>query len=212
MNNKSRIRFISISIILGLSFLFLSFLVNKDVFRSLDYGILIFFQSLFARIVDLPFSLITLSGSSEITVFLTVLIFLAVYWKKKSSFTSIFLFFLIYAFELAGKILIFHPKPPSILNRYALDVFFPSSFVVQTAYSFPSGHMARVSFLTTVVIFLVLKFLKSRRQRILLSVVAVFYLFLVFISRIYLAEHWLSDVLGGFFIGSSMAVLAISLW
>lgn len=212
VTNKIRYRFVGLSLFLGAIFLGLSFLVNKDIFRTLDYDILTYFQSVFDRLVDLPFSFITLSGSSEITLFTTAMIFLIVYLKKKSFFTGIFLIFLIYIFELAGKILIFHPKPPAIFNRYALDIIFPSSFVVQTAYSFPSGHMSRVSFLVTIILFLFLFFTKNKRHKLIVLIFSACYLILVFVSRIYLAEHWLSDVLGGLLLGTSIASMAIAFW
>lgn len=199
------------SLILGLLFLGLSFFVNKDVFRSIDYNALVAFQNTFGRSVDLPFSLLTLLGSSEVILTAVVIIFFLIFWLKKYLFIEIFLIFAIYVFELLGKILIYHPKPPVGFNRYVLDIFFPSSFIVETQYSFPSGHMARTTFLTIIILYLVTSLFKKKINSLLIYGLCVLFISLIFISRIYLAEHWLSDVVGGLLLGGSLATFTLSI-
>lgn len=212
MQDNSRLKFIKAGTVLGILFLILSFLVNKDIFRGLDYNVLLGFQSLIKRSADLPFSLITLFGSSEVIMAILSIIFIAVYFWKRHLFTGIFLISAVYIIELAGKLLIYHPKPPSVFSRYALDIFFPSSFIVSTSYSFPSGHVARTTFLAVLLCFLWFLFSKKRKSRIVFVAGCVIFLSLVFVSRIYLAEHWLTDVVGGMLLGSSIATLAVAFW
>lgn len=212
MTKSTKTKYLSASLVLGLIFLFLSFLVNKDIFHNLDYDTLITLQNTFGRFVDLPFSILTLLGSTEMTLTTTGVIFLLIFIKRRKIFIETFLILAIYIIEFIGKIFIFHPKPPLIFNRYALDIFLPSSFVVQTSFSYPSGHMARVTFLTLVISFLLLKLAKQKFQKTLISITAAFLIFFMFTSRIYLGEHWLSDVLGGFLLGASVATFALSLW
>jgi undecaprenyl-diphosphatase len=80
--------------------------------------------------------------------------------------------------------------------------------------SFPSGHsmMAAVTYLTLGT--LLARVQPRRRLKIYLIVLAVLVSLLVGISRVYLGVHWPSDVLGGWALGASWAMLcwAVALW
>lgn len=207
--NKAQIYFV-VSLIMGLLFITLSYFVHQDVFRSLDYDSMVILQSTFSRKWDIPMSLFTPLGSSEIMTSFVIIIFLWNLIKYKNLYLSLLLYFLIFIFELTGKTVIFHPDPPSMFNRYSLGLYFPSSFIVHTNFSYPSGHMARVAFVLLILIY----FLWRRNfsvKRYITAGLLIFILFGTFISRIYLGEHWLSDVLGGLVLGSTFASLAIGL-
>lgn len=193
-------------------FLVLSYLVNKDLFRSLDYNSMVGLQNKISRIYDAPLSLFTLLGSTEFTILIILTISFYIIFRKKHLFLGMGLFFLIYLIELAGKLYIYHPKPPNIFYRYALDIKLPSGFIVDTHFSFPSGHMSRITFLVVIVLFL-LKSSKMGKRYKFLSVLLISLMFLgVFMSRIYLGEHWFSDVLGGMLLGIFIGSLSLSFW
>jgi len=209
---KKKSKYFKSSIILTLSFLFLSYFVNKDIFRTIDYDILVGFQTAFGRFVDVPFSILTLLGFSEVTFTIAGVIFIILFLRKKRIFPEIFLIFLVNMVELIGKMIIYHPKPPAVLNRYALDIFPPSSFVVSTNFAFPSGHVARTTFLIIIISYFLLAATKNKPHRLCIFVFSVLFITAVMVSRIYLAEHWLSDVIGGLLLGSSLATFTLALW
>ncbi len=79
----------------------------------------------------------------------------------------------------------------------------------ENSYSFPSGHsavaVAFFGFVTYVVI-------RERIARVwVLFVAGAIIVFLIGLSRIYLVEHYLSDVLNGYLVGALWALLGISL-
>jgi undecaprenyl-diphosphatase len=80
--------------------------------------------------------------------------------------------------------------------------------MVHTGYSFPSGHTMGVLALYGLLIILVmLYFRKDLIRNLLLSL---FYLLIPLIawSRIHLGVHYPSDILGSFFLGSGLLLIA----
>ena len=79
-----------------------------------------------------------------------------------------------------------------------------------SAYGFPSGHTTMSVILYGFLAILIARGLSSTlRWGLFVSVFVIS--FVVAISRLYLGAHWLSDVLGGFFIGTSwIALLGIA--
>jgi membrane-associated phospholipid phosphatase len=109
------------------------------------------------------------------------------------------------AIEVFGKVAVFHPGPPHMFYRGVINFSLPSSYV-PVDYSYPSGHLTRTTFL---VVFLI--FFLNYKSRVFQSLKILGLLILfgsMFISRIYLGEHWLSDVIGGSLIGSAFGLFA----
>lgn len=89
----------------------------------------------------------------------------------------------------------------------------PNEFrlIDETGYSFPSGHsmvsMAFYGFL----IYLIYKFVKSKRLKWALMIVLSILIITIGISRIYLGVHYTSDVLAGFTISVSYLIIYTSI-
>lgn len=78
----------------------------------------------------------------------------------------------------------------------------------ETSFSFPSGHSVNAVVLFGVIIYLSWKYLKSRVSKIIITVISVLMILIIGFSRVCLNVHWLSDVLGGYFLG--IMILCIS--
>lgn len=116
------------------------------------------------------------------------------------------------AIELYGKNFLPHPGPPFFMIKRPTTIF-PKFHVVQP-YAYPSGHAARSTFLAVVFVSLVTYHLSQkgkRRKRWLVIGGIVAYVGFIFLSRIYLGHHWLSDILGGALLGGGLGILTIGL-
>src|SRR3990172_999269 len=97
-----------------------------------------------------------------------VLISLVAFLFAKKRFLSFFLipmFGIMHIVELVGKAFLDHPVTPFMFHRYALDFFFPSSYI-QPGGSYPSGHAMRTAYLAVLFIFLVNKSKLSPRIKL----------------------------------------------
>jgi undecaprenyl-diphosphatase len=107
--------------------------------------------------------------------------------------------------DLLVKDLIQRPRPtPDLANVFA----------TLNSYSFPSGHVMFYCGFFGFVGFLAFTLLKPSLKRSLILAPIVILIALIGISRIYLGEHWASDAVGAYLLGSLtlVAIIRIYLW
>lgn len=204
------VRFLSGSFLFVL-FVYFSYLVHKDVFVNFDFDTTVRLQDKISREFDSFFSSLSLFGSFE---FLS-LVLLAILLAKRNLGLLIlvpFNYVLLHLLEIFGKLYVKHPGPPFMFLRTELPFSFPS-FYVQPGFSYPSGHSARTIFISLILLYFLSKTkMLGKNQKIIISLFILLFDLAMLVSRIYLGEHWSTDVIGGALLGAALAFLSVSLF
>lgn len=116
------------------------------------------------------------------------------------------------AFPVSGAIIL-----SGVLNFILKNIFARERpdllrLINETGYSFPSGHAMINASLYTMLILMILKFIKEPPKRLLLALLCAALAVTIGLSRIYLGVHYAGDVIGGWLIGFAVSMLVYALW
>ncbi|MBI5034421.1 MAG: phosphatase PAP2 family protein [Chloroflexi bacterium] len=190
-----------------LFFVLLTITTHLRLWQSFDWEMLVALQAALPRLVDAPFSVFTLLGSAEFTgVLFFVLVLCA---PTKQRLPLILAFGLATFIELVGKTFIAQPTTPHHLVRYVSFLKLVMSEKVNTQFSYPSGHALRTTFIVIVLANMIAASRLQRNVKLWLYAALSVFEFLMLVSRVYSAEHWATDVIGGGMLGAAFALSAL---
>lgn len=187
-----------------MAFTWFSYKVAKEKFHQIDFDTTVKLQDHIPRKFDGYFSYFSLLASVEVTVgFCLVMAFWYLFKKRLLAAVAWMMILPASIGEVFGKLVLFHPSPPVLFRRSILPTNLPT-FYVHTDFSYPSGHMTRSIFILTIFFMVILHSRKDLSMKTLLLGGSVFLAAMMGLTRIYLGEHWLSDVIGGTVLGLGM--------
>ncbi len=159
--------------------------------RALDRDILALVQTPDSSPLDLASSIVSLGGASAVTAGLALGLTVARLRVRRPDFWVPLAIGATLAIEVVLKLTVGQPTPPEELSR---SIELLPTIDAGLPFAFPSGHVARSLFLLATV----------RAPAWLLVIAFV----LMGLTRVYLGEHWATDVIGGALLGLGVAWLA----
>lgn len=189
------------------AFTLLTFMVKTTPSFPIDLQITHTIQSINSPLFSAIMNLISWPGFSPQSFIIPALIALAIYtlglhWE---SLTSLVAALLPSVINVLVKDLIRRPRPTVNLVHV---------FRILDSYSFPSGHVMFYVGFFGFLWFLIFTLLRHSLPRMLMLGLLGSLILLVGISRIYLGQHWASDVLGAYLLGglTLAAILQFYRW
>jgi len=174
-------------------------LITSDPIIAVDIRLANLIAVFRTEVLTSVFSWITLLGKSQVVVgFIVITSVILWVWKRQEYIVPLFIAITgSTAFTYLGK-LAFHRARPE-LRVYA-----------EHSFSFPSGHATIAVAFYGFVGYVLIRHVQSWRKKVNLFFATVLLIATIGVSRIYLGEHYFSDVWGGYLAGAIWLIIAIS--
>lgn len=207
---RKKFLFFFLSLLFAFFFLLFTYVVKKDMLRQFDFDYAVKVQD---RIPEVFYGILaTVSATAQaelLSLLLVVLIIILTVRKKFFSFSVLLFFVLGHFIELFGKIMLEQPRPPFYFYKHEVFQVFPQWYSVPGS-SYPSGHAFRSVFVFIVLAYLLVKIRRLHPLPWLGGVLGLgIWASLVVVSKVWLGEHWPSDVIGGALLGTIFGFLSL---
>ena len=181
----------------------------------MEINIIKFLQSASNPFYDFIFIFVSELASYKgfLITFAIFFIILIILIKKKYKETSFCLFTLFFGVTYGLSVLI-NTLLKSLINRprpYEVDVSI-IDVLHASGQSMPSGHTLSATIICAFIFFGVYYYSKNKALKISLGAVLSIFLVLVGISRMYLGQHYISDIIVGLILAFSFSILGIYLF
>ena len=174
-------------------------LITSDAIAAADIHVANFFFMFRTHALTTVFIWMTWLGKSQVIVcFIVISIAMLWLWRKHSYILSLII--VVTGSEIftnLGKLAFHRPRPQ--MPVYAVNTF-----------SFPSGHATISVAFYGFAGYLLIRFIRDWNKRVNLFFLTIFIIIAIGFSRLYLGEHYLSDVLSGYLVGAMWLIMVIS--
>jgi undecaprenyl-diphosphatase len=179
-------------------------LATRELTFPGDLPLLLAVQGLRNPVMDQIMLFVTDIGF-EIGSFVVVVLAAFALWLARLHLAALFVFFTLLG-DLSGtalKLIVARPRPP---DQY-LYLIGP-----RPDFGYPSGHALHAALLYGFLAFICWYHIKNETLRIALTTWLVLLALLTGLSRVYLGQHWPSDVIGGYLVGLALLMGTIKLY
>ena len=170
----------------------------------------------YTRLMEIEIIQAIQSIHSNVVLFLTTFVS---YFSSWIGFVFILITFLLFArFRYALTFAVTSGLVSAVVNIVKVVVQRPRPWVESetvanlleaSGYSMPSGHTANSVVIAVFLCYFIIRTLKNKPLKISLCVLSGVYVLAVMFSRMFLGQHYLSDVCVGFLVGGLISVVAI---
>lgn len=199
MNIKPTWRFITLIILLIISFITITYFVVNGHLLALDQLLISKITPIETDFLTIIMNLFSFIGSTKTVIFISFNLLLVIY-KLYKKWQEIFLFLIVLtgstAINQLAKFLIKRERPVS-------------EFIIVTGFSYPSGHTMGAMSLYGIITFLLWRHVRTFSRRIILILFSIVMIMIIAFSRIYLGVHYPSDIVGALLLSGIWLYLTI---